>query len=410
MAIVRLPTECPGCQEVVTLRIAIGQEVDQSFYFVCPSCSSAIRCCLRTDQDDGEVLGLELDGVPALLSPDGEFPVINISTEYPMDPTAELVTSVAGSGFMMHSSLLGDSFHRWRANGHEFEQQGRHSWAEFRRWWGFYQREDWHQFDKVANSFDDVPWPTEPTMFHRHDLIHRFLEFLFVPLYINGAYVNWRRDLFADLPLERSGPVREFVKEWGPPETLRAARQSIFEVLDQFVEQRAQWRPGQLLDEYKHAEVDADPSWRLVRDDFRPLRDLYITTFELSHQYLPLLMGLHNAKVSGDPSTFPDSSIHTTSQLSKMKAFKRSEALATIGGWGCDVDGLLDRKLRNAIGHARATHNLVAGTVDWPKGSIPYSEFVNIVAASAQIPLLLLSAVKYVSIMNDMDPGSNAPD
>lgn len=41
-----------------------------------------------------------------------------------------------------------------------------------------------------------------------------------------------------------------------------------------------------------------------------------------------------------------------------------------------------------------------------PKGSIAYPEFVAAVAATAQATLLLLTVVKYISIMNDLDVAS----
>ena len=74
----------------------------------------------------------------------------------------------------------------------------------------------------------------------------------------------------------------------------------------------------------------------------------------------------------------------------------------TLEPWGVEMERMLNRKLRNAIAHADAMHDLNTGSVTWPKGFIAYPEFVAAVAATAQAPLLLLTVVKYIAIMNDL--------
>jgi len=398
----RLCIQCPGCDDAVTLRIAIGFEDDQHFYFVCPSCHSAIRACLRTNQSEGELLGLELDGAPATILNDNEAPVVNISTEYPMDPHATSEQSIAGSGFMMHGGLLGDAFHRWRQVSTDFDQSSLNAWPDLRRWWGFYTRQDWQRFDEVAQGALEDHWPTHPSMLDRHHVIHQFIELLFLPLHADGSYVRWKKAIFQTGHIVGPESARSFATTWGTPTTLRTARERLFDVLDQFVEQRAQWRPGQLVDEYRQMEIPFDPSWRLMRDDFRTLRDLHNTAFERSHQYLPALMGLHNAHVRDDSALFPDGSTASTKKLSGMTAKCRGDSLIPLEPWGLEIEQALNRKLRNTIGHADAMHDLAAGKITSPKGSVTYPEFVSIVARTAQLPLLLLTAIKYVSILRDL--------
>lgn len=301
----RIPIECPGCQDSLTLRIAISYEDEQDFYLVCPQCSSAIRARLMTDQSAGELTGLDLDGKPAVLVDDPLGTIVNVSTEYPMDPSAVSEESIAGSGFMMHGASLGDTFHQWRQRGAQFEASAQGGWAELRRWWGFYVREDWERFDDVARELLGDRWPDEPPMLARHDAIHRVLDGIFVPLYAQGDYVRWKMAIFHDVQIGGPETAREFAATWGSTERVGDARKRLFDVLDHFVAQRAQWRPGQLRDEYDIADVQFDPSWRLMRDDFRSLRDLFNTTFERAHQYLPVLIGFHNATCLGRPRPLP---------------------------------------------------------------------------------------------------------
>ena len=406
MATSRMSIECPGCQSGVTLRIAVGFEENQDFYFVCPACESAVRGCLKTDQDEGEIRGLEIDGRPALMCLGTDTPVVNINTEFPMHFSATSEESVEGSGFIMHSANLGDRFHRWRQTGAEFDQSVDGGWDELRRWWGFYARRDWERFDAVARELFGNAWPVDPPMIARHDSINRLVEGLFIPLYPKGEYVRWKISIFGDLSATHMHAVGDFAEAWSTAARIRDARDRLFDVLDQFVAQRAKWRGAQLRDEYEDAGIAFSDDWRLMRDDFRSLRDLFITIFERSHQHLPMLMGFHNAASTGDPARFPDGRTASISKLARLSARDRGDFLVQLDHWGLEIESMLDRPLRNAIGHAEAIHDLSTGDVTWAKGSIPYTQFAAAVAAAVQVPLLLLNAVKYVSIASDLNEGT----
>ena len=43
MGIVRYPVECPGCREKILLRLAVGLDERQPFFYVCPKCKAATR-------------------------------------------------------------------------------------------------------------------------------------------------------------------------------------------------------------------------------------------------------------------------------------------------------------------------------------------------------------------------------
>lgn len=395
--ICRYDVECPGCAGVIRLRISVALENRQGFYFVCPHCSASQTGALLTDQDQGAVLGLELDGAPAgLATASGNVPVINVFTDLPVDPTATSMEDPTGSPFLMHSSMLGEGLKAYMGARAHFMTLVEADWKNVVRWWGYYLREDWANFDRHATTYFSDDWPANPSPLAREDAVHRALEFFFVPLFPRAQYARWKKRV-RDAP-DGFEPVAEFARSWCSKADVAAAQASLFELLDHYTVMRHAILPGLVLEFYENAELVPGPSWRLMRDDYRELRDLYIALFERSYKFLPVVMGFDNANKRGRPDAFPDGTAQSISSLASKKAWEKETALKLDQSWGTEAVGLLDRTLRNAIGHADAYHDKVTGKIKYKTSSIPYLDFVQVVGVSIQVPLLCLDTIKMMKL------------
>ena len=83
--------------------------------------------------------------------------------------------------------------------------------------------------------------------------------------------------------------------------------------------------------------------------------------------------------------------------MNVMKAYKREALLDLFEPWGPHIKSVLNRDLRNSIGHGHATHNLESGRIEGPKLDLSYPEFVSKVASAIEVPLLLLEIVSISS-------------
>lgn len=311
-----------------------------------------------------------------------------------------------GSPFLMHLHHLGEPFHAWLSNRGAFEGLVRESWRDVSRWWGFYVKCDWNRFDHHARKYWRDDWPTNPTALDRHDAIHRALEVTFAPVMVKRGFVAWKLALVAPRPDTNWKAAAAFAGAWADDDVAKAQAE-LFGVLDQFVQQRWNWYPGLVVGLYEELGVGFDPSWRITRDDFRDLRDLFAVTFERSHQYLPALMSLDNSFRLGDPNLYPDRTVRTRSSMQTMRSVDREKVIGLYECWGPEIVGILDRHLRNAIAHSTADHDLITGRIVAPKLDLTYPEFVAKVANAIQVPLLLLEVFKYVRILQESRVESN---
>lgn len=398
--ITRFDIRCTGCGGGVRLRIAVGEEEHQHFYLICPPCSSALTGILQTDQEAAKLNQLLIDGKPADFEAADDQSVVTVFNDMPVDPAASSMMSPSGSPFMMHLRSLGESYEVWSQSRRQFLALCENDWHNVKRWWGFYVRQDWGRFDEHAREYWSDDWPSAPTTMQRHDAIHRALELLFVPLFPRGQYAYSKAAARQGLDSHAVQRLSAFSSNWSGEAEAGYRQENLFHLLELFIELRWALLPGLVLEHYLARGIEPDPNWRIMRDDYSRVRDLYINTFEQSYRNLPLVFGIANAAAGREPDEFPDGIRRDLLRLENSKAFKKETVLEQFPPWGPQLLALLDRNLRNAVGHSDSRHDLTSGDVLTPKRSYRYQDVVRLAAASIQVPLLCLDAIKLLLIFH----------
>lgn len=402
--ILRVCTACPGCDTPTMLRIgvAVTPGERQPFSARCRQCGSAIRGQLITTEDATASAKLD-EG--EILSDDAskDWQVITIHPSFPFVP------GTVSSPFIDIMGALGDAAMPYFQAVGQFNGLAAEDWPGLERAFQFYFAEDWSRFDTAMSRLVEEMWPEQPTMVARHDLIHRLLVAMIVPLDPSGSYAEMQREIW-----ERAEPSQELVVYLQQPSVqsgLLALQKRLFRQISHLIEIRHTWTPALPFLWANRLGYSVPDEWRLPGDDFAVLRGAYQQNFELSCQALSMLVVIQNA-ADGRPATvirhdaepspwiplkFPGSlkPPRTTAQFNKLRAEAKEAFLdkfpITEANW---IDAF-ERSIRNAIAHADADEVLAAGAIATGKGeTLSYLEFVESVAKQLQLLLLWLNLTK----------------
>ena len=408
MGIVRYAVECPGCKVGLTLRLAVGLDERQSFFIVCPKCSAATRGALLWR--GGIQTELEIsDGRLLDTYRDCQF-TININPEYPSVPDAARLNQPGGSAFLMFVSLLGpDRMAAFQRATHQLRSVIANDWAALQRLTTYYLKRDWAHFDSTLEGLipSEAPRPTQE--WHRDDAIHKLYDYLLGPLWVldeERLYLEMKLawNSLWDPSCANLAAMIAFAKAEVETQLFRDVQRDLFSNIERYVGQVSALLPGLLcniLPPQHQAKVD---EFRLFRDEFELLRDLYIQTFESCHKALRWVIGVANIEAHGNPDVFaaPPTAPELAKKIPKnLAAFgklvsaDKRKWLAVLPEWEQRWDVVFDRHIRNDIGHASAHHELATGLIlRENRPPLPYTRFVARMQRSIHGLLATASALK----------------
>jgi hypothetical protein len=191
----------------------------------------------------------------------------------------------------------------------------------------------------------------------------------------------------------------------------------VFSQLSRFVDLIWGLFPGLLLDLLPQEHQARIDELRLFRDEYEVLRDFYIQVFETSHKVLRWVVGIANADRHGDPNKFvaiagmsPQATRRPPRDLdafTRLTSANKREWLALFPQWHSHWDELLDRHLRNDIGHASARHELSTGMIIRDgRTPLPYTRFIQRVHRVLHILLANANALKIMRVCTAMEKNS----
>ncbi len=401
----RVVVRCPGCQELITLRLSIGPSELQPFYYICANCNAATRGRIVAKFPE---LRLELEAGEEVAEPADTKQIITIDSNLPSRSDARGMQDPGGSPFIFLSMVLGpkEAGLVGQRNS-QFRHLVGNDWLDLRRLIRYYLDRNWQMFDRGLEKFKPghgacLPW-------HRHDAIHKLLDLFTHIIWARDTYPRMKNEWNSALRLE--GPTALAILQCSKalavyPDTLEL-QEHLFDVFTTFVEQHDAIMPGFVM-ECLPEPAGQYGDLRVLRDDFPALRDLYIQTFETCQNAIPLLVELTNAAKRGSAIAFshpPDirRPPATRTQFKKLTSHDRAKYLRDLPFWAESWESCLDRDLRNHIGHRKIRHDLPTGALlAAGRAPVPYAMFLARTHRLLYPVLAVMNALKLALVYADM--------
>ena len=397
--------ECPGCKAQICLRVSVGLDTEQPFYFVCTKCNSATRGKQIIWYEPNPGARIEFEDAKQIEIPAKPDQTINIHPDLPAKGDAQ-AWEEEGFPFIMNHFYLGDNLENFYSRLKMFRGVCDNDWFEFRRLFGYYLDKNWTQFDLQGKKILEEEWALQTKEWHRHDYLHKLLDLFFAPLWIKPYYPNMKMDwnrVWSNISSETATLLRKFAKDAIQGGEIANLQRDIFHCIEMFVNYRSSILPGLPIELYV---VDVDTvikRLRLFRDDFPKLRDLYVSTFEVCHSILKFVLGVVNVVERGEANNFGEGGPKNLANFGKMPNAKKQKYFVSLSEWQKNWPLILDRRIRNAISHHSIRHDLSRGIlVNRDNEEIPYLEFV--VKCGRLVHPILIGAhiLKSINIMNTL--------
>ena len=392
MGIVRYAVECPGCKSGIVLSLGVGHEKRQSFFYVCPKCCAATKGALIWN--GGAHTRLEIADGRKLRSEQNCTEVVSINPEIPAFAGARSMAEQGGSAFITFFQWLGaDGIQSYQAAFYQMRHLIDADWKRLSRLSTYYLNHDARHFDETLKALLPAGQRLPTADWERDHIVHYFYEIFFAPVwalhperYFMEMTTAWNALWSSDRPYYKE--MVSFARDEANSTAFINTQRDLFEQIGRYVDLMAAMLPGLLCDLLPKEHQSQVDQLRLFRDEYELLRDLYIQAFETSHKVLRWVVGGANVDSHGDPSKFvpvggmnPALVKHPPKNLdvfTRSASAAKREWLALLPEWHTRWDALLDRHLRNDIGHASARHQLSTGLIQRDSGSpLAYTRFVQ---------------------------------
>lgn len=373
---------CAGCRAKIRLRIGVGLDERQPLYFVCAKCGAATRGELVIDEEEPSAT-LFLEGSPPERTEhDDPDQVVTIHPDLPAIVTATEMWDVGGSPFLLQEQLIGDAkkLLEWKERVDGFRGLLKADGPSFKRLSQYYLLHNWKQFDVEGQRIFPDTWPEQSRDFDRHDVYHKIVEIMFMPLVVNRMYLLMKAE-FNDY-VSRAARAGLDLQDWAYhlrddvlPHTVQAdlvAR--LHFVMDNF----GAMAPAFVLAFYPEDRQGMIDDLRVMRDDFDVLKTHVLSSFELCHKVLAIPVALSNLVERGSWDSFPSGKPRDLQSYAALRNAQKPQYLSSFPVAHSSWNDIFRRTLRNAIGHHWVRHDLASGSLLFDDGTnIPYIRFVE---------------------------------
>lgn len=377
--IFRYYVKCPGCENTLLIRLGVGNDTEQPFYFICENCNIATRGKQIIWYEPSPGAKIELEDGEQIPSQEHVDQTININPDLPSLPNVHIPP--LGMPFMMNSELLGENFENYKYRYDNFVEITSDSWKTIRRIWSFYLDEKWQRFNNEAKKiFED--WPDSPNIIAKNDIPHRLFDHVFMPIMCDLFFVEMKQEWNSangQCIKTHQEIYQKYISSVGKEKIIEQQMQ-LFHCVEQYVDKRSSFLPAFPLSMYdlnNKTGVNTD-ELRIFRDEFPSLRDLYIITFEACHKVLAHIAAINNIIINGDPNKFTSEKVKNLKDFEKKPNAFKIEHCTNFIIWQAHWNTIFDRKIRNAIGHFSIRHDLVTGLLISEKNDpITYLDFTR---------------------------------
>lgn len=412
----RMNVRCRGCDEIFTLRLGMNVSKRAAFYFLCPACGLPIQ---------GELSGNSIENVRLEIGGDAtsEAPGGRVTTADPNAPVLVTADSLKGDIWggmttMTLNYLCGErvlDYVTMCSRGIQFLED---DWPAVERSIRYYMNSDVARFESAAKKTRLVlPKIGFATTHERASQLYNLVGIASVgimePSPTGTQFI--RRLSMKHTAALRHDSYRRYARDLlASGRLLETERRQLEEVL-LFIDHAEAWRIG-MLPRYMRPDIDLEQlGWRVLRNEFSTLRDLYIHGFETVCRSLGPLVAAQNTIKRTNPDDFGDESPEgrPNAKLSPPVSMARYEGLVNadklcfvraIPGIS-NIANLLDGRLRNAIGHSSARHDLLSGRIvaDKLPDGLAYLDFVAKVADVFEALTLVTQVTRFMRVASSPD-------
>ncbi len=178
MGITRCPVECPGCKAGIILRLGVGHEKRQAFFYVCPKCQAATKGALIWDGGAGT--RLELADGRELKSEEDCTEVVTINPEIPAFAGAKSMAEPGGSAFITFFQWLGgDGIQQYQGAFYQMRHLLDSDWNGLSRLTTYYLNRDWKHYDVALEGLLPEERRSVSAYWMREHHIHYLYELFF---------------------------------------------------------------------------------------------------------------------------------------------------------------------------------------------------------------------------------------
>lgn len=326
---------------------------------------------------------------------------INIHPDLPAVPDAAEMWEPGGSPFLTLMQFFGDKKEEFYKRLDGFRRCVDSDWIAVKRLISYYLDSNWEIFDRQVNKIMPNTIPEHPSQLQRHDILHRMMDFMTAPLWIDLDYPEMKTEwnmTFNQTIKNKPEALKAYLDLSGLDDELIDLQRDLFHCYELFIDARSSFLPGlavAMLLKQNH-QID---EFRLFRDEFPSLRDMYISIFEACHKTLKHIVAVINILNRGGYNNFPNGFPKNLNKFSKLVNAKKYDYIQELNIWHDRWNNLLNRKLRNSIGHLSVRHDLPSGNLILKDGkAIPYLKFVVQCLTLVHPILLCCNAVKTLRI------------
>jgi hypothetical protein len=395
--IIRYHLKCAGCKSRIALRLQIGVDSIQPFYFVCQKCGAPTKGVHKIDYEkDPPTTDLSLEDTKLIytywkkpeqtitIAPDLPCVILpndNPASPYPFIYQSELMENPAG--LIEYQSRIGS-----------FRDSVEKDWPKYRRLISYYFDRNWKQFDKEWKNILGRKVPAPKVDLDRHDFFQRVMDMFFVSIQPNINYLGLIKELndFVSAVSQKDKDVLVQFANSIEDQELILSQSNLLERLSFIVESFSALASGFPILFYDNENKLNLSGIRIMRDDFEILKSHYLGCFEIAHKVLKLLVGMINVFIRGNADAFPNGKPKSLENFTKLPNAQKPKFLDSnvFPEIASQWEICFDRETRNAIGHYGIRHDLRTGmlVLDDKNISIPYSEFV--LRNLELLPLILL--------------------
>jgi len=405
--IIRVDIFCPGCRQKIRLRIGLGVDKIQPFYFVCQNCKAVTSGKIVLGEPPSFLVKFDEENIKTHNheQPDQSF---TFHPDFPSRLDVSDMSSPGGSPFITQIDFMGpDNLQRFGKLMGTFRGLIESDWSSLYRLSEYYLNEDWKYFDEEAKRLLKDAWPDRIREIQRHDIYHKSLEMLFLHIMPLGIYPDLKAEYSALISAivegGNEGILRQYIRFLLENFDIKGLQRDIIERLYFIVDKFSSLAPAFPLFFYEDKTLVKKGELRILRDDFNILKSHFLDVFEICHKILTMVVGAHNLLERNHWDSFPNNKPGSLIKYHKLNNYKKPEYIA-LPKLKQIWDNLFDRNLRNAVGHASVRHNLKTGFIQLDDGTeIPYLYFVYKTLAMTEMILFSTHVVKMIYVIKTID-------